>query len=800
MKFSEQWLREWVSPELSTQALADQITMAGLEVDAVEAVAAQFEGVVVAEVVAKEPHPDADKLNVCHVDDGTGNQVQVVCGAPNVAVGQKVPFARVGAILPGDFKIKKAKLRGVESRGMICSASELGLEEDTSPGILELPLDAPTGENLRAWMTLDDATIEVDLTPNRGDCLSLKGMAREVGVLNRLALNGPELISQPPGHDDVFPVQLGAPEQCPRYVGRVIRNVDVTAPTPLWMVERLRRSGLRSIDAVVDITNYVMLELGQPLHAFDLANLQEKIDVRPAREGERLVLLDGQDIALREGTLVIADRDKVLAIAGVMGGEHSGVSSQTRDVFLESAFFTPLAIAGQARSYGLHTDASHRFERGVDPELPRQAAERATALLIQITGGEPGPLDETASPDHLPGERQVRLRAARLERCLNITLPSAEVVDILERLGMQVSTEVVAGNNEGDAWLVTIPSWRFDIAIEEDLIEELARIHGYNRLPVRRPAARLGLVADDERRQPLTRLRRQLVARGYQEAISYSFVAPELQALLAPDVAAPRLANPISSDMAVMRASLFPGLVRALMYNLNRQQSRIRLFETGLVFRGELDSVEQIPMLGGVICGSRDPEGWAARRDNVDFYDLKGDIESLLGLGGDDSAWRFEPVEHPALHPGQTARVAYQGEAVGWLGALHPALRAELDIKPETFVFEIRLDALTEGRLPAFSALSRYPEVRRDLALVMNDDVPVQALLDTLRECAGEWLTDLHLFDVYRGAGITEGNKSIALGLTWQHPSRTLNDEEINRLIDAIVAESSQRFGAELRS
>ncbi|MGC3875147.1 phenylalanine--tRNA ligase subunit beta [Halomonas sp. GXIMD04776] len=799
MKFSEQWLREWVSPTLSTQELADQITMAGLEVDAVEAVAARFEGVVVAKVVAKEPHPDADKLSVCHVDDDAGHPTQVVCGAPNVAVGQKVPFARVGAILPGDFKIKKAKLRGVESRGMICSASELGLEEDASPGILELPLDAPVGENLRDWMNLDDTTIEVDLTPNRGDCLSVKGLAREVGVLNRLALSGPDLTLQPPSNDDVFPVRLSAPAQCPRYVGRVIRNVDVTAPTPLWMVERLRRAGVRSIDAVVDITNYVMLELGQPLHAFDLANLQEAIEVRLAREGERLVLLDGQDVALREGTLVIADRDKVLAIAGVMGGEHSGVSPRTRDVFLESAFFAPLAIAGQARSYGLHTDASHRFERGVDPELPRQAAERATALLIQITGGEPGPVNETASPDHLPGERQVRLRASRIKQCLNIALPGAEIVEILERLGMQASREGAEIAEGDDAWQVGVPSWRFDVAIEEDLIEELARIHGYNRLPVRRPAARLGLVADEERRQPLTRLRRQLVARGYQEAISYSFVAPELQALLAPGEPAPRLANPISSDMAVMRASLFPGLVKALMYNLNRQQSRIRLFETGLVFRGELDSVEQTTMLGGLICGPRDPEGWAARRESVDFFDLKGDVESLLEVGSNHAAWRFEPAEHPALHPGQTARLTYQGEAAGWLGALHPAIRAELGIKPEVFVFEVRLDALTQGRLPTFRALSRYPEVRRDLALVVDEGVPVQALLDSLREQAGEWLVGLHLFDVYQGAGVVEGKKSVALGLTWQHPSRTLNDEEINQLIDSIVIESRQRFGAELR-
>lgn len=793
MKFSEQWLREWVSPALSTQALADQITMAGLEVDAVEPVASDFSGVVIAEVISREPHPDADKLNVCRVDDGSGEPVQVVCGAPNVAAGQKVPFARVGAVLPGDFKIRKAKLRGVESRGMICSASELGLEEETSPGILELPPSAPAGDDFRAWLSLDDHTIEIDLTPNRGDCLSLKGVAREVGVLNRMAVESPAIAEQPAVCEDTFPVAVSAPEACPRYVGRVVRGVDVGAETPLWMVERLRRSGVRSINVIVDITNYVMLELGQPMHAFDLAELVRTIEVRHARDGETLVLLDGQEIALRPDTLVIADADKPLAMAGIMGGEHSGVNEATRDVFLESAFFTPLAVAGQARSYGLHTDSSHRFERGVDPALTWQAIERATELLTRIAGGRPGPVSETASPDHLPAARRVRLRAERIEQCLNLALPGEEVVEILDRLGMPAVVEAPG------AWQVSVPSWRFDVSIEEDLIEELARIHGYNRLPARRPPVRLGLSADNEARQPLARLRRQLVARDFQEAITYSFVAPDLQGMLAPDAVAPRLANPISSDMAVMRASLFPGLVKALMHNLNRQQSRVRLFEAGLVFRGELDSLEQVPMLGALVAGPRSPEGWAGGRDTVDFFDLKGDLESLFALSGSADDWRFESATHPALHPGQTARILRDGRPVGWLGALHPGVRHELGIRAEVFVFEVEQAALLEGRLPIFAPLSRFPEVRRDLALVVEATVPVQALLDTLREQAGEWLTDLHLFDVYHGRGVAEGHKSLALGLTWQHPSRTLNDEEINQLVEAIVAESKHRFGAELR-
>jgi len=792
MKFSEQWLRDWVSPALSTQALADQITMAGLEVDAVEPVAATFSDVVVAQVVAKAPHPDADKLNVCQVDDGSGERVQVVCGAPNVAEGQRVPFARVGAVLPGDFTIKKAKLRGVESRGMICSASELGLAEETSEGILELPADAPVGEDFRAFMGLDDHTIEVDLTPNRGDCLSVKGLAREVGVLNRLAVEGPELAPVAPVHDESFPVRVEDGERCPRYLGRLIKGVDVTAETPLWMVERLRRSGIRAIDPVVDVTNYVMLELGQPLHAFDRANLDGSVIVRLAREGERLVLLDGQEITLEGETLVIADERGPLAIAGVMGGEHSGVRAETRDIFLESAFFSPLAVAGQGRRYGLHTDASHRFERGVDPALAREAAERATALLLQITGGEPGPLIEVASEAHLPGARQTILRAARLEQALGKSLPGDEVAEILERLGLGVTT-----TDEG--WTVQVPTWRFDIAIEEDLIEEVARIHGYNRLPVRRPQLRLALRPADEAHTPLGRLRRQMVARGYQEAVTYSFVAPELQQALHPEAVSPALANPISSDLSVMRASLFPGLVRALTHNLNRQQSRVRLFETGLVFRGELDHLHQLPMLGALVCGPREPEGWSGDKAAVDFFDLKGDLESLLALG-EPEAWRFEPGEHPALHPGQCARILHRGEEAGWIGTLHPAVRAKLGLKVDALLFEVRLDALTQGRVPAFTPLSRHPEVRRDLAFLVDADLPVQSLLDTIRGQAGEWLVDSHLFDVYQGKGVPEGRKSVALGLTWQHPSRTLNDEEINQLVDAIVAESHQHLGAELRS
>ena len=792
MKFSEQWLREWVSPQLDTQAIADQITMAGLEVDAVEAVAAAFSGVVVAEVLTKEKHPDADKLNVCTVNDGTGEPVQVVCGAPNVDVGQKIPFAQVGGVLPGDFKIKKAKLRGVESRGMICSASELGLEEETSPGILVLPASAPVGTSFREYMQLDDMTIEVDLTPNRGDCLSIKGLAREVGVLNRLPVSGPEITVVEASIDDTFPVTIEAAEQCPRYLGRVIKGVNVEAETPLWMVERLRRSGVRSIDPVVDVTNYVMLELGQPLHAFDRDNLQGGITVRLAREAERLTLLDGQEVALRPETLVIADERGPLAMAGIMGGENSGVNEKTHTIFLESAFFAPLGIAGQARSYGLHTDASHRYERGVDPELPAMAVERATKLLMEICGGQAGPVVETVSDEHLPAPRIIMLREARLESALSKRLQPDDVTDILQRLGLEV-------DKQAEGWSVVAPSWRFDVAIEEDLIEEVARIHGYNNLPVRRPAARLALRPANEALLTQAQLRNQMVARGFQEAVTYSFVAPDLQAAMLPDAVSPVLANPISSDLSVMRASLFPGLVRALEYNLNRQQTRVRIFETGLVFNGHLDNLTQEPMMGALVCGGREVEGWNSTKAQVDFYDLKGDLESLLAMGGAQEAWRFEPGEHPSLHPGQTAQLFYNGEPAGWIGTLHPQVRAKLGLKVDAVLFEVRLDVLSQGEIPAFEPLSRYPEVRRDLAFMLKEATPVQALLDCAKTQAGDYLKDIKLFDVYAGKGVAEGYKSIALGLTWQHASRTLNDEEINQLVDSIITNVRAELDAELR-
>ena len=791
MKFSEQWLRGWVNPQVSRDELVARLSMAGLEVDSVAPVAGVFSGVVVGEVLSAEQHPDADKLRVCQVSNGV-ETFQVVCGAPNVRPGLKIPFAMIGAELPGDFKIKKAKLRGVESNGMLCSQAELQIGEGND-GLMELPGDAPVGEDVRVYLGLEDASIEVDLTPNRGDCLSLAGLAREVGALYAVEVARPAVAVVPAVHDEVRSVEVLMPAACPRYLGRVIRNVDLSKPTPLWMVERLRRADVRSIDAAVDITNYVMLELGQPLHAFDLAEIKGGIRVRMAEEGEKLVLLDGQEVALRSDTLVIADHERALAIAGVMGGEHSGVSATTRDVFLESAFFDQIVVAGKARSYGLHTDASHRYERGVDWKLAREAMERATGLLLEITGGEAGPIVETVNEQYLPSVAPITLRAARISQMLGMEMDSVEIERLLGALGLTITADG-AGQ-----WRVEVPSHRFDISLEVDLIEELARLYGYNRLPVRYPQARLAPQAKPEARSDLPELRRLLVARGYQEAITYSFIDPKQFELFSPGVEPLLLANPISNDMAAMRASLWPGLVKALQHNLNRQQDRVRLFESGLRFVGQLEGLKQEPMLAGVICGTRLPEGWAQGRDVVDFFDVKADVEAVLGFSGALSQFTFVSGKHPALHPGQTARIERDGREVGYVGAIHPELSKTLGLDRPVFVFELVLEEVALGNMPKFHELSRFPEVRRDLALLADRDVAAGDVLDVIRENAGEWLTDLRLFDVYQGKGIDPHRKSLAVGLTWQHPSRTLNDDEVNTTTQNILTSLEKRLNATLR-
>ena len=794
MKFSNSWLREWVNPQLTAQQLADQITMAGLEVDGVEKVAGEFSGVVIGEIIGCEQHPDADKLRVCKVAGHPEGEMQVVCGAPNARVGIKIPFALVGAKLPGDFKIKKAKLRGVESFGMLCAQTELELGEE-SDGIWELPTDAPTGTDLREYLQLDDVAIEVDLTPNRSDCLGIAGIAREVGVLNRCPVQGPEIAPVAAQIEDSLPISLTAGDACPRYVGRVIRGIDISAQTPLWMQERLRRSGLRSIDPVVDVTNYVLLELGQPMHAFDLAKLDGGIKVRMAEQGEKLTLLDGQEVELNEGTLLITDEKKPLAMAGIMGGEESAVSDGTSDIFLESAFFSPLAIAGKARSYGLHTDSSHRFERGVDYRLQERAVERATQLLLDIVGGQPGPVHLRELSEVMPAERRIHLRRARVESGLGVQLADDEIVDILTRLGLEKLEQTEEG------WNFLVPSFRFDIAIEADLLEELARVYGYNRIPSISFSAALDIVPQEEAEIVEDVLHQTLLARGFNEAITFSFIDRESAALFDPKAEPVALQNPISADLAVMRTSLIPGLCKALQYNLNRQQGRVRLFESGLRFvpGGESAELKQEPMLAGLIYGPRDAENWTGSKDQVDFYDIKADVEALLAHSGAQGEFSFAPAEHPALHPGQCAQVLRDGTVVGFVGALHPQLQKKLDLPKAAFVFELNREALGDARLPAFRPLSKFPEVRRDLALLIDADVEAASLVDAAVEAAGETLTDLKIFDVYQGKGIDFNRKSVALGLTFQHPSRTLNDDEINAAVDAVVGQLQQKYNASLR-
>lgn len=789
MKISESWLREWVNPAIGTDELVAQLTMAGLEVDAVETVAGDFTGVIVGEIVGCEQHPDADKLRVCQVA-GLEGLSQVVCGAPNARVGIKIPFATIGAKLP-EFEIKKAKLRGVESFGMLCGQTELKAGDDDS-GVWELASDAPVGANLREYLNLDDKLIEVDLTPNRSDCLSVKGIAREVGVLNRAPVTAPAINSVAATIGDTFPVHLEAGSACSRYVGRVIRNIDITRPSPAWLQDKLVRSGLRSIDAVVDVTNYVLIELGQPMHAFDLSKLSGSLHVRLAQQGEPIRLLDGQEIKLNADTMVIADQQQALAVAGIMGGEESAVGEATRDIFLESAFFNPLAIAGRARSYGLHTDSSHRFERGVDYSLQLDAIERATALLLDIVGGEAGPVIHVTN-EHLPQERQVSLRKARILSGLSLEMADDEVVDILARLGLNLLSQ----NAEG--WVFAVPSYRFDISIEADLLEELARVYGYNRLPTRSLAAPLDIEPHPEAKMGLPALRNQLIARGYQEAITYSFIEPKLSALFDPNVAPVLLRNPISADMAAMRTSLMPGLVSVLRNNLNRQQNRVRLFESGLRFVPSADGLKQEAMLAGLIYGSRAPESWANAAEVVDFFDLKGDLESLLALTGDESAFALKSGSHSALHPGQTAEIYRDGEWQGVIGALHPSLQQQLDIPQSVYLFEVRLTALLKARIPAFTSLSKFPEVRRDLALLVDRDLAAEKLLTAVKGQAGEHLIDLKVFDVYMGKGIDPHRKSVAMGLTFQHPSRTLNEDEINASIDSIVQYLGVNFSATLR-
>jgi phenylalanyl-tRNA synthetase beta chain len=791
MKFSEQWLREWVNTPLSRSELTEQLTMAGLEIESVLPVAQSFAGVVVGEITSVVPHPNADNLHVCQVNVGDVAPLTIVCGAGNVRVGMRAPVAIVGAQLPNGTLIKQATLRAVDSHGMLCSAQELGLGEDRT-GLLEMPQDTRLGEDVYEYLKLDDVTIELSLTPNRGDCLSLAGLAREVGALARCAVQIPATAPVPGTLPVQFAVKIEAPTDCPRYVGRVIKGIQRMAKTPLWIQERLRRSGLRSITPVVDITNYVMLELGQPMHAFDLAQLQGSIIVRHARPGEKITLLDGQTIPLTENTLVIADQEQAQAIAGIMGGTAAAISDITDTLFLESAFFAPQSVSGRARSYGLSTESSFRFERGVDPALPRLAMERATTLLLEIVGGKAGPVIEVTSEQHLPTRQPLSLRAATLQRLLGMVVPAEEVSAILTRLGM-------APIEQANGWRITPPCYRFDITSEVDLIEEIARVYGYHRLPARRPKTSMAPIPCPESILEPHRLRQALVERGYQEVITYSFVDPALQRLLDPQHTCVALANPLSSDMSVMRTTLWCGLLQSLLHNVRRQQPRIRIFEYGLNFMIYNNEIKQENYISGVLCGSIYPEQWGIAARAVDFYDAKADVEVLLALTANAKNFSFTPRPHPALHPGQSALIECRGEAAGWLGALHPQVLRELGLDEPVYLFELKLAALGELRLPRYRELSKFPVIRRDIAMVVDETLSGEAVRLCAAQAAPDFIQELQLFDVYRGKGVDLGRKSIALGLTLQAASRTLTDEEADAIRDQVIKKLNIQFGAVLR-
>ena len=788
MKFSEQWLREWVNPSINVQDLADQITMAGLEVDSIEPVAGEFTGVIVAEIVSLEKHPDADKLNICQVNNGT-ETVQIVCGAANARAGLKAPLATIGANLPGDFKIKKSKLRGVESFGMLCAETELGMA-DSSDGLMELSADATAGMDIREYLQLNDQAIEIELTPNRSDCLSVQGVAREVATLNNCDMTPVEISAQVATIEDVISINIEATDACPRYLGRVIRNINVKAETPLWMQEKLRRSGFRSLGPVVDVTNYVLMELGQPMHAFDLDKLNGGITVRLATNDEEVELLDGKKVNAASDTLLIADDKSNLALAGIMGGDSSAVSDDTQNIFFECAFFTPDAIAGRARRYGMHTDSSHRFERGVDPALQGNAIERATDLLLQIAGGEAGPVIEETTSAYSIERESIYLRRARIKRILGITLEDDEIQTILTRLGMKVEA-VDSG------WNVTAPSFRFDIAIESDLIEELIRIHGYNNIPRVMPVYAAVMREKTEKQLAMHSLRQNLLDNGYFESVTYSFVDPEWCKVLAPNDQTIPLANPMSSEMSVMRTTLWAGMLKVLQYNLNRQQSRVRLFETGLRFVEQDSGTLQQPMLAGVVTGNLLPEQWAADSRTVDFFDVKGDVEALLALAGGEI--EFVADVHPALHPGQSARIKKDGKSIGWFGALHPEAQKTLDIDQKVYLFELELGSVCDKNVPEFNVLSKFPEVRRDISLLVDEKLSVSAIKECIVRAGSEVLKDTIVFDVYAGKGVSPGLKSIALGLILQDFSRTLIDDDVDKEMQKIVSSLEKELNATLR-
>ena len=795
MRVSLDWLRDFVALDGDAQRVADDLTSSGLEVESVERAGAPLDGVVVAKVLTVARHPKADRLSVCTVDDGRG-EVQVVCGAPNVAVGIKAPFARVGATLPGGKAIGAAELRGVQSNGMLCSAKELELPDDVD-GLLVLDADAPAGRPVAEHLKLDDAILEVNVTPNRGDCFSVLGIARELAARRDIALAGRTHEPTAPTSNDLYSVALLAGEHCPRFAGRVLRGIRGGAKSPFWLRERLRRAGLRAIHPVVDVTNYVMLELGQPLHAYDLDKLDSRIEARFARPNESLVLLDGRNIDLREDVLVIADARGPVGLAGIMGGQATAVSAATTSIFLESAFFTPQALAGRARRYGLHTDASLRFERGVDPTGQARAIERATELLAEICGAQPGPTSVTERAADAPTRAPVRLRRARASALLGIAVPDPRIEELLQRLEMRVERET-------DGWRVTPPAFRFDVTIEEDLIEEIGRMIGYDEIPSTPGTSTAVLGRATESRVSPDHIADVLAARGYAEVVTYSFVDAALDALVSPSTERALLANPIASDMAVLRSSLWPGLIAAARENLSHQRVRFKLFEVGQQFDAVGGGVRETAVVAGLAVGSRAPEHWEGQSPDVDFFDVKGDLEALFQSTGRAGDFRFTAAAHPALSPGRTASIALHGATVGWLGALHPNLQKRLD-RPQqasggAIAFALEIGRAFASRVPAFHGYSKFPSIRRDLAVVVDERTPVEAIEKVASVAAGEWLQRVVVFDVYRGSGVDSSRKSIGLGLILQDVSRTLTDADADQTMQNVMARLERELGARIRT
>ena len=790
MKFSESWLRNFVNPSVSGDEFSHLLTMAGLEVEEECSVAPAFDKVIVARVLEVNKHPDADRLNVCQVDIGRDTPQTIVCGAPNVAPGLKVPCALPGANLPGDFKIKVAKVRGIESSGMLCSAKELGIAEDAS-GLLVLPTDAPVGESIRTYLDLDDRLLTLKLTPNRADCLSLTGVAREVAALTGTPANYPEISPVKAGIDAQRNIVLDAPDACPLYCGRVISGVNARAATPEWMKRRLERSGIRSISALVDITNYVMLELGQPLHAFDNTKLDGAVHARMARAGEKILLLNEQTLELSDDVLLIADDKRPLAMAGIMGGEDTGITLETTEMFLESAFFAPKAIAGRARRYGFGSDASHRFERGVDFGGTQRALERATQLIREICGGQAGPLCEAVA--ELPARAPVRLRPTRVTRVLGISFSAEQIGELFSRLGLSFT-------RDGDDFIVTPPSYRFDIEIEEDLIEEIARLYGYDNIPAQAPCARLSMLPQTEDARPLQQVRKLLADSGFQEVINFAFVEEAWETDFSANTAPIHLANPIASQMSVMRSSLIGGLIANVVTNLKRKQSRVRIFETGRCFfrdpaGGPVAGFRQPWKLTGLAFGSALPEQWGSKSRNVDFYDMKGEVERLLA----PAVARFERTTHPALHPGRSARVMLGDQEIGVIGELHPQWLQKYDLPQAPVIFELDLAPLTASKLPKYTEVSRQPLATRDLAIVVDQKLELQKLLDGMLANRPEIIQDIRLFDVYTGKGIAQGEKSLAFRIVMQDTQRTLLDAEVDAAMQQLITYLQQTFAAQLR-